>query len=64
VYGGKCEGLGHIVSIKQISMLDINLQIRMLYMINVVCLMYDGHCEGLGHMTSMEQISMFDINLI
>jgi hypothetical protein len=46
VYDGKCEGLGHMISIQQILMFDISLQIRMLYMVNVVCPVYDGHCEG------------------
>jgi hypothetical protein len=45
-------------------MFDMNLRIRMLYMVNVICLVYDGHCEGLWHMASNEQISMFDMNLI
>jgi hypothetical protein len=64
VYDGKCEELGHMVSIQQISMFDMNLWIRMLYMVNVVCPVYDGHCEGLGHMVSIKQISMFHMNLI
>jgi hypothetical protein len=64
VYDGKCEEFVHMVSIKQISMLDMNLRIRMYYLVNLVCLVYDGNCEGHGHMAFIEQISMFTMNLI